>query len=99
MLSLQFSGGDGGLAELLGDLASERPTEPFEDFVLRLVDGALDLAQFLTLMRYDEMAKPPSETLAELGRMFAEKTSHHCRLAVEQVFPLSVKLQVPAKAG
>jgi hypothetical protein len=37
-----------------------------------LVEGVLDLAQFLILMRYDEMAKPPSETLAELGRMFAE---------------------------
>jgi hypothetical protein len=72
ILSLQFSGGDGDLAEFLGDLASEHPTEPFEDFVLRLVEGVLDLVQFLTLMRYDEMAKPPSETLAELGRMFAE---------------------------
>ena len=72
ILSLQFSGGDGDLDEFLGDLASEQPTEPLEDFALRLVEGALGLAQFLTLMRYDEMAKPPSETLAELGRMFAE---------------------------
>jgi hypothetical protein len=72
ILSLQFGAGDGDLAEFLGDLASEHPGEPFEDFVFRLVEGVLDLAQFLTLMRYDEMAKPPSETLAELGRMFAE---------------------------
>jgi hypothetical protein len=46
ILSLQFSGGDGDLAGFLGNLASERPTEPFEDFVWRLVEGLLDLAQF-----------------------------------------------------
>jgi len=39
---------------------------------LRLVEGLLDVAQFLALMRYDEMGKPPSQTLADLGRLFAE---------------------------
>ncbi len=73
MLSLQFSGADADdLDEFLGDLASEHPTEPIEDLPWRLLQGALGLAQFLTLMLYDELAKPPSQTLAELGRLFAE---------------------------
>lgn len=73
VLSLQFSGGGGDLVDFLGDyLASENPAEPFEDFVLRFVEGVLDLAQFLVLMRYDEMGIAPSDALAELGRIFAE---------------------------
>ncbi len=72
ILSLQFSGADADLDELLGDLASEHPTEPIEDLAWRLLEGALGLAQFLTLMLYDELAKPPSQTIAELGRLFAE---------------------------
>lgn len=56
----------------MGALASDNPAEPFEDIVLRLLVGMLDLAQFLILMRYDETYTSPSDTLAELGRLFAE---------------------------
>lgn len=34
--------------------------------------GLRQHASATEVVRYDEMAKPPSETLAELGRMFAE---------------------------
>jgi hypothetical protein len=50
ILSLQFSGGDGDLDEFRGDLAREHPAESIEDLAWRLVEGVLDLAQFLTLM-------------------------------------------------
>ena len=73
LLSLQFSGGGGeDIANYVDVVARENPTRPFEDILLRLFVGTLDLAQFLVLMRYDELAIPAVDTLTELGRIFAE---------------------------
>jgi hypothetical protein len=75
LLNLQFyeDGADEeDLIHFLADLASENPADPFENFALRLVEGVLDLAQFLVLLRYDETGLAPARTFAELGLVFAE---------------------------
>lgn len=73
LLNIQFSGDDAeAFDSFLADLATDNLSETLEDFAMRLLEGVLDVAQFLVLMRYEELEKAPSETLAELGRMFAE---------------------------
>jgi hypothetical protein len=56
---------------LCGDAAGTAallPVGPFDRPNL----GLRQHASAAEVVRYDEIAKPPSETLAELGRMFAE---------------------------
>jgi hypothetical protein len=71
LLNSKFTGGREMTGDFLWSLASDNPSELTEDFVMKLLTGMTTIAQFLTIMRHNETQKPPADTLAELGRIFA----------------------------